>query len=41
VRGCSKCGGRREIRIGFRRGNLKEIEHLEDLGVDVSTILKN
>lgn len=29
-----------EVRTGFCWGDLKEIEHLEDLGVDGRTILK-
>jgi hypothetical protein len=32
--------GRREVHIGFRWGNLRERDHLEDPGVDWRIILK-
>jgi hypothetical protein len=32
--------GRREMHAGFWWRNLKEIDHLEDLGVNVRIILK-
>jgi hypothetical protein len=32
--------GERKVHTGFWWGNLKEIGHLEDLGIDGKTILK-
>ena len=37
---CSTYGGTGEVRMGFRLGNLWEITHLEDAGVDGRIILK-
>jgi hypothetical protein len=37
---CSTYGGKREVHIGFWWGDLREGDHLGDLGVDGSIILK-
>jgi len=36
----SNVWGRGEVYIGFGGGNLKERDHLEDLGIDVRIILR-
>jgi len=37
---CSTYGRRGEVHVGFWWGNLKERDHLEDLGIDGTIILK-
>jgi hypothetical protein len=37
---CSTYGGKREVHKSFWWGNLRKRDHLEDLGVDGSIILK-
>jgi hypothetical protein len=37
---CGNMLGREEVHTGFFSGNLSERDHLEDLGIDRTTILK-
>ena len=37
---CSTYGRRGEVHVGFWWGNMKERDHLEDLGIDGTIILK-
>jgi len=37
---CSAYGGKVEVHTGFWWGNLKERDHLEDLGIDRRIILQ-